>query len=160
MSCVTSSNFLENNGFRLVINRLPNVTFFTQNVKLPGLRTPAANQLSPFQTTPISGLQPTYDPFIIEFKVDEFLQNYFAVHQWMVELGTPQSFSQSSGEVFHSQMSLFILDSNGNNTKEIILHNGFPIALSGVDFTTQNINPIWVNATATFAITHFSISNR
>ncbi len=156
MVCPPTYNFLSNNGFRIVIERLPGVVFFAQNVNLPGVRVTQANQATPFQLTPIFGLQPEYESFTVRFKVDERMDNYFAVHQWIQELSTPQSFDQSTGEVFHSQIKVFVLDSNGDAHNEITLHNGFPVALSGVDFTTENINPIWVEGTMTIAYTHYT----
>ena len=51
---------------------------------------------TPFKSIPMQGDQLTFDNLTINFIVDEFLENYLSLHEWMTGIGFPKSRKQFS----------------------------------------------------------------
>ena len=96
LSCPVPSNInpLQNNGFLFAINKLPEVTFFCQEVALPPLDLPPAEMPTPLVDAPLPGDKLNFGELSIVFLVDGEMANYVAVHNWMVGLGFPESHQQ------------------------------------------------------------------
>ena len=80
--------------FKFSINQLPKVEFFTVAANIPGISLPPATYNTPFKNIPTIGEKPEYEDLTITFIVDEFLENYISLHEWMVAIGFPKSRSQ------------------------------------------------------------------
>ena len=76
--------------FRFVINQLPKVEFFTVAANVPSINLGEAVFPTPFRQIPIAGDELTYDNFSITFIVDEFLENYRELHEWLTGIGFPK----------------------------------------------------------------------
>jgi hypothetical protein len=87
-------NPLSPNGYRFSIQKLPELTYFSQQVNLPGITLGEPEFVNPFASVPIPGDRLTYDALTLEFLVDEEMKNYLAVYNWLVALGFPQSYQQ------------------------------------------------------------------
>ena len=88
MSAVTNTpenkNFLSPINFRFQIKRSPHLNFFIQRVNLPAIRLPHVTYPNPVQNIPYFGEHMEYADLVIEFKVDEDLQNYLELHNWII----------------------------------------------------------------------------
>ena len=82
--------------FRFGINQLPKVEFFTTACNLPGINLGQYEYGTPFKNIPIAGDKLTYEQLNITFIVDEFLENYRTLHEWMVGIGFPKNRKQFS----------------------------------------------------------------
>ena len=80
--------------FRFGIQQLPKVEFFTINANLPGITGGTIDVSNPFKNIPIMGDKITYDPLTITFIVDEYLENYQSLHDWMTGIGFPSNRSE------------------------------------------------------------------
>lgn len=159
-------NFLSPLNFRFQIKKCPMVNFFIQNVNLPGIALGAPVQPNPFVEIPKPGDHLNYDELMINFKLDEDLQNYLELHNWITQLGFPQRYEQYrtlsgqpvyTGEGVFSDMSLIILTSSKNPNYEVVFQDAFPVSLSSVvfDSTQEDVNHL--EAAATFRYKLYTI---
>ena len=80
--------------FRFLINQLPKVQYFTVSANVPGLTLGDATYATPLKDIPLPGEKITYDDLTITFIVDENLENYIEIHNWLTSLGFPKDRSQ------------------------------------------------------------------
>ena len=80
--------------FKFSIVQLPKVEFFITEVNLPGITLGDAIFPTPFTDIPMMGDKLTFDNLTISFIVDEFLENYITMHEWMTGTGFPKNRSQ------------------------------------------------------------------
>lgn len=166
MSTSTNPNFLSQTGFQLVIDRIPNVSYFAQDVKLPGISMPEAmNQDSPFGTIPHPGDRIRWEPLSIAFKVDENLVNYTEIYNWIVGLGHPKNFGQTlalapdaKAKNFVSDAILHVLTSHKNVVKAVTFMRIFPISLSGLQFVSTDADVLYLDATVQFMYSRYEFS--
>ena len=82
--------------FRFGIHQLPKVEFFTVSANLPGVSVPSATFATPFTDISIMGEKPEFENLSITFIVDEYLENYISLHNWLTGISFPKSRSQFS----------------------------------------------------------------
>lgn len=164
----TNKNFLSPLGFKFLIKRAPNVNFFIQKVNIPNILLPETYHNNPFVKIPYAGDHMQYGSLRISFKVDEDLNNYLEIHNWIRGLGFPQSFEEykkineqnvMEGKGLRSDISLIILNSTMNPNHEIIFIDAFPISLSELIFNTTEPTVNYLEATAEFKYIRFDISS-
>ena len=80
--------------FRFGIHQLPKVEFFVTAVNLPGISLGTATLATPYKDIPMPGEKLDYDNLTLDFLVDEYLENYISLHNWMTGLGFPESGKQ------------------------------------------------------------------
>ena len=80
--------------FRFMIHQLPKVEFFTTAANIPAITLGELVIPTPYKSIPILGDNLTFDNLSISFIVDEELQNYRTIHDWMVGIGFPKSRQQ------------------------------------------------------------------
>ena len=114
----------------------------------------------------------SYDDFSLRFLVDENLENYLEVHNWIRALGYPESVAEyqeflnqdeynpgvqnaSSGQ---SDGSLIIYSSNYNPVAEVVFKGLFPTSLSTIEFDAKNTDVNYVTAEVNFKYTLYDIN--
>ena len=80
--------------FRFMIHQLPKVEFFTTAANIPAISLGELVIPTPYKSIPILGDNLTFDNLSISFIVDEELQNYKTIHDWMIGIGFPKSRQQ------------------------------------------------------------------
>ena len=80
--------------FRFMIHQLPKVEFFTTEANIPDVTLGEMVIPTPYKSMPILGDQLTFDNLSISFIVDEELQNYRTIHDWLIGIGFPKSKQQ------------------------------------------------------------------
>ena len=81
-------DYLSPTQFRFGINQLLKVEFFTVAANIPGINMGEAIFPTPFKDIPIMGDKQTYENLEITFFIiDEFLENYRSLHEWMTAIG-------------------------------------------------------------------------
>jgi len=140
-------NFLSPIGFRFTIKRLPNVEFYVQGTTLPGISMNPTNIATPFKTMRFAGDKLDHETFSVTIRLDEYMESYNEIFDWMVGLTKPDSFDQykaleRSDNGLYSDASLIILDSKGNPGIEVHFKDIFPISLSSISFdvTQSDVN--------------------
>ena len=160
-------NFLSPLNFRFQIKKSPHVNFFIQKVNIPYIFLNEVETSNPFVTTPYPGEHIKYGPLTIEFKVDEDLQNYLEIHNWIKALGKPEEYEQYkkiadipiyTGEGIYSDVSLLVLGSTKSPNYETVFKDAFPIRLSQITFNTTDPDIMYLTASAEFKYTTYDIS--
>ena len=164
----SNRNFLSPLNFKFQIKKAPHVNFFIQKVNLPSISIPPPQPNNPFVKTPIPGEHINFGDLKITFKVDEDLQNYMEIRNWLVALGKPENFEQykeiqdkpiTSGDGIYSDISLIILSSTKMANYEVVYVDAFPIDLSEVVFNTTDTDVNYIEASAIFKYTYYTITN-
>lgn len=162
-----NKNFLSPLNFKFQIKKAPHINFFIQKVNIPSIRIPEVIAPNPFVRIPFSGEHITYQDLEITFKVDEDLQNYLEIHNWLKSLGKPQNFDQYAeieskpiytGEGIVSDISISILSSTKLANYEVVYIDAFPTTLSGVTFNTVDTDVNYLEASASFKYTYYDIN--
>jgi hypothetical protein len=162
-----NKNFLSPLNFKFQIKKAPHVNFFVQRVNIPDISVRVPETMNPFVRIPYPGDHVEYGIFNISFKVDEDLQNYLEIHKWLRAFGKPEEFEEYknladiaswTGDGLYSDISLMILASTKMPNYEIVYADAFPISLSGLNFNTVDTDIRYVEASATFRYTYYTIS--
>ena len=82
--------------FRFTCAKLPTVEFFCQTANIPGITLGTEDVETPLKSIPFPGDKLTYGDLNVSFLVDENLNNYKELHDWLTGLGFPQAHSQFS----------------------------------------------------------------
>ena len=88
---IANRNFLSTSGFRFTLSRAPKVDFFSTSTNVPGINLGVAIQPTYLKDIPIPGDKLVFDDFQLEFNIDENLENYTLVQNWLRGLGYPES---------------------------------------------------------------------
>jgi hypothetical protein len=166
----TSINFLSPLGYKFILSRAPNVEYFIQEVTLPGLNLAMSTQVTPFANVRRPGDKLDFEQLQVSFRVNENLDNYLEIFNWMIALGRPEGFNQyklterafqsadEQKDTVVSDITLSILSSAMNSNVEFRMRDCFPISLSNITMTSSATDVDYVTATATFALTDFTIT--
>jgi hypothetical protein len=170
--------------FRFGIHQLPKVEFFTIGANLPGISADVSNVTTPFKDIPMMGDILAYENLSITFIVDEYLENYTSLHNWMTGYGFPKSREQFStfrdetsntpatpkaktsaetvkratpDKAMYADAFILILSNKNNPIIEIAFQNVFPISLGALDFTQTATDVEYITTTAEFAYQIYEI---
>ena len=82
--------------FRFGIHQLPKVEFFAVSATIPAIALSDIIIPTPFKSIPMMGDQLTLDNLSVSFIVDEYLENYLSIHEWLTAIGFPKNRKQFS----------------------------------------------------------------
>lgn len=154
----TNPNFLSPVGFKVVIDRTPNIEYFTQSVTIPDVFTGASLVANPFTPFPAGGDKLTYSNLSVTFKVDEDLTNYIEVYNWLLSITFPEQFGQYQADYkIASDITVFTMNSVMRPNTKFTFKQCVPVSLSALTFDTRMNTIDYIEATATFAVRSFSI---
>ena len=179
----TKLDYVSPTQFRFGINQLPKVEFFTVGANLPGITAGVAIVPTPFKDIPTMGDKLEYENLSISFMVDEYLENYVSLHNWMTGIGFPKERTQFStfrdvtsntpagggtpsvdligsataDRALYSDAFLMLLSIKNNPIVEVRFQNIFPVSLSALDFTQTATDVEYITATAEFAYQIYEI---
>lgn len=154
-----SLNFLSPLNFNFRLKRAPNLNFFIQKINLPAISFKSAVQTNPFVNISLSGEHLDYGDLSVTFKVDEDLNNYLEIHNWIRSLTFPDNFdeyknlsknAEYTGEGLTSDITLIISNSVKVPNFEVNFRNAYPTSLSALSFQTTDTTVEFITATATF----------
>ena len=80
-------NYLRPHGFQFFIQSLPTVNYFCQSATIPSVTLGYATQQTPIVDIPYPGEKVTYGELVIRFMIQENMQNYIELYNWMANLG-------------------------------------------------------------------------
>ena len=162
-----NKNFLSPLNFKFQIKKAPHVNFFVQKVNIADIALQEAVMPTPFVRIPYSGEHINYGRLSVSFKVDEDLQNYLEIHNWIKALGKPETFDEYlqienkpiyTGEGVVSDISLIVLSSSKQPNYEVTYIDAFPISLTGVNFNTVDSDVNYLEATVIFKYSYYDIN--
>lgn len=164
-------NPLSPNGYMFTLQRLPELSYFCQEVSLPAITLPEATQLNPFSKIPLSGDQIDFDTLRIQFLIDDKMKNYRAIHDWIVGLGFPENNSQYTQTIEVSNMpglsevakstsdaTLIILGNNNMPIQAIQFADCVPESLESITFVSNNQDVQYLIGSASFRYTYYKFT--
>ena len=155
-------NFLTQLKFQLKIDKLPNVTFFTQAASLPSISLQSLEVNTQKNKIYEASTVLEYGELSITFKVDEEMRNYQEIYDWMVGISGPENYttykSYTETREKFSDASLMVINSANRPTLEIKYKNIFPISLGELNFDMRSQDVEYLDCTANFRYDTFSIS--
>ena len=165
---IGNRNFLAPVGFKFSLSKFPKVDFFCNSARIPEITLGTAIQPSYLKEIDIPGEKLIYGDLSIRFLVDEQLENYVAVHNWLTGLGfpeTPQQFIDKTTDRdglrdFQEQFcdgSLHILNSNYNDVAIVKFKDIFPTSITSLDFDATETDINYFTAEATFKYVIYNI---
>ena len=172
--------------FRFKCTKLPLVEFFVQSANIPGINLGSATQTNPLYDIPLPGDKITYSALDMSFLVDENLNNYKEIHDWILGLGFPsnnQQFQdlQSAGSDrfpgssrstaatgtstpqplneggIYSDAILPVLNSKNIAKTEIRFQNVYPTSLGGLNYDVRQTDVDYLNASVSFNYMNYDI---
>ena len=171
--------------FRFGIHQLPKVEFFSTAATIPAIALSDILVPTPFKSIPMMGDQLTYDNLSVSFIVDEFLENYLSIHEWMTAIGFPKNRTQFSefksntsntpsanavksndiGDVqkptstnaLFSDATLTILSNKNNPIVNVFFRDLYPVAMTGLSYNQAATDVEYLTAEITFAYQLYEI---
>ncbi len=168
-SQINNRNFLSGIGFKFNIGRFPKVDFFCNTARIPEITLSTATQSSYLKDIDVPETKLSFGDLTIQFLVDENLENYRIVHEWMYGLGFPETAQQftdltTSDDGIKRDMplqfadgTLRILNSNFNEVAKVKFLDMFPVSLSSLDFDATQTDVNYFTAQASFKYTVYQL---
>ena len=168
--------------WRLAFNRLPKTTWFCTAANVPGITLGEAMYPTPMADINLTGDKLTFETLNITFIVDEELQNYRELWDWMVGIGAPKNHDQWTTELFkgdgavrqfgqddtdprtkstyeesnlYSDATLIVYSSKNQPKVNVQFKNMFPTSLSSLEYSQELTDVEYFHATATFRYLYY-----
>ena len=166
---IQNRNFLSGVAFKFNLTKFPKVDFFSNSARIPELNLELTRQPSYLKNIDIPGERLTYGDLTLRFLVDENMENYISVYNWLKGLGFPESAKeykdlttdkdgQRDNKEAFCDGTLRILNSNYREVAKVKFNDLFPTSLTSLDFDATNTDIQYFTAEATFKYTIYNIS--
>jgi hypothetical protein len=172
--------------FRFKCTKLPEVEFTCQTANIPGISLGSGVQPTPLVDIPIPGEKISYQSLDISFLVDENLNNYKEIHDWLIGIGFPQNYTQfqnlqadgsdrfpgstrstaptgksipqplKEGAIY-SDATLTVLNSKNIAKTEIRFQNLYPTSLGSLSYDVKLTDVDYLQASVSFAYMYYEI---
>jgi hypothetical protein len=170
-----NTSILNKNNFRLIIDKIPTVEYYVRSVNIPGLQfteveTGAGVGVDAF----FPGDKVSFDNLEVQFLVDEDLENFKEVYDWMnaiIPIKDPSDFenyvetvktptgrlSAINNDLNQYSMITLVMNTNKNIPNKFLrFYDCFPTGISGMELESgSETEP--VVCTATFRFTYYDI---
>ena len=155
----SNTNLLLSTGFRFILSRTPNITYFCQSVNLPDISFGEILQPTRFIPTKHPGTSFNYGDLEIQFIIDENMENWREIHDWMRSLKNVEDYTEVEENPTNnfSDASIMILNSAMKPNLEVTFDRIFPKSLGGIQFSSDAADSSQIVASATFAFTSYDI---
>ena len=165
---IQNRNFLSPIGFKFTVSKTPKVNFFCNSARIPEIVLGTAVQPNYLKDIDVPGDKLQYGDFSLRFLVDEQLENYMAIHNWLTGLGFPQTAQeykdlttdqddQRDPNQAFSDGALHILNSNYRNVAVVKFEGMFPTSLSSLEFEATDNDINYFTAEVNFKYTVYNI---
>jgi hypothetical protein len=154
-----SDNPLLPTFFKFNLLRTPTTTFFCQATNLPGINLPSVIQPSNFTQIKHPGGRAEYGDLSLNFIVDENLQNWLEIHDWIIGISSTYDFDRmiEFPSDHYSDGVLAVTNSSMNPKYIVKFYNMFPNSLSDLSFdsTASEVTPLV--STVSFSYDYYEI---
>ena len=181
----TKLDYASPTQFKFTINQLPKVEFFTVSANIPDITLSDVVIPTPFKPIPVLGQNLTYGNLSLTFIVDEFLENYRELHEWLIGIGFPKSRKQftefrsntsNTGSTtatpkvdmvavgktvadasMFSDATLTVLSNKNNPIVEARFKYMYPVSLGALEFNQQSTDVEYMTVQADFTYQIYEI---
>jgi len=165
---IANRNFLSGVGFKFNLTKFPKVDFFSNSARIPELSLELTTQASYLKNIDVPGERLSYGDFTLRFLVDENMENYQSIYNWLTGLGFPETTKEfaeiikdSDGQRDPKEAfcdgTLRILNSNYREVGKVKFNDLFPISLTSLEFDATNTDVQFFTAQATFKYTLYKL---
>ena len=165
---IDNRNFLSGIGFKFNLAKYPKVDFFSNSAKIPEISLELAKQPTYLKDIDVPGEKLTYGDFTLRFLVDENMENYMAVYNWLTGLGFPETTQQfkelTTDDANQRDLTeafcdgtLRILNSNYREIAKVKVQDLFPISLTSLNFDATSPDIQYFTAEASFKYTIYDL---
>ena len=160
-------DYAQSSQFLVTLGNFPLAQYFCTTLTLPGVSVGRIDAGTSLANIPMVGDLMTFEDFTMTFLVDETLANYREIFNWLVNIGAPSNHTQfnklsradgvnmTGDRNLYSDIVITILSSKNNPIIRTTMHDAFPLSLSGLTYTTQETDAVYLTADVTFAYTHY-----
>jgi len=172
---IENRNFLAPTGFKFTLDKSPKVAFFCNQANIPDLNLGVAVQPTYLKDIDQPGDKLQFGDLSIRFLVDENLENYMEIQNWMRGLGYPEKLQQiydlqktgnkaldlpsRSMENVFSDGTLQVLSSSLVSKFQIKFQRLFPYSLSTLLFDATDNDIQYFTADVSFKYTYYEITD-
>jgi hypothetical protein len=172
--------------FRFKMTKLPTVEFFVQTANIPGITLGDTTMPTPLKEISMPGDKLTYQTLEVSFLVDENLNNYKEIHDWMTGIGFPEDhkqfadvlatgsdrFSRSTASTaavgsgkpaplseggIYSDATLIVLNNKNIAKTEIRFQNVYPTSLGSLSYDIKASDVDYLQVSASFNYMYYDI---
>ena len=173
-------------SFRFKCTKLPEVEFTCQTANIPSISLGSGTMPTSLVDIPLPGEKISYGSLDVSFLVDENLNNYKEIHDWLIGLGFPKDHTQfqnlqaqgadrfpgsdrSTANVgrqpvkplpeggIYSDATLTVLNSKNIAKTEIRFRDVYPTSLNGLSYDIKLTDVDYLQASVSFAYTTYEI---
>ena len=172
---IENRNFLAPTGFRFTLVKAPKVSFFSNTAQIPGISITPAEQPTYLKDIPRPGDKMEFQDFTLRFLVDENLENYMQIQNWMRGIAFPDSLQdvydlwrgrtdfpdadRNNPDNLTSDGTLVVLDSTQNPQFMVKFNDMWPSDLTSLQFDATPNDIDYFTAEVTFKYTIYDIVN-
>lgn len=174
-SSFTNVAALYGNHFRVVIDALPDLTFFAQSFILPSILSTPVPRKGPFTTIPEVGDHIEFREFTVSYTVDNNFKTYFSLFNWIKGYANPKGYFDAKDfaatrsamianprpsvrQIQKTNCTLTVLQpDNDTSVVEIFFEDVFPTSLGELKFSTVDGEPPLLICLVTCAYTDFDV---
>jgi len=91
---ISNRNFLSPIGFKFILTKAPKAVFFCNSARIPEITLETTIQPTYLKNLDIPGEKLAYGDLNLRFLVDENMENYMSIHNWLTGLGYPETTAQ------------------------------------------------------------------
>lgn len=158
---MTNINYLRTNAFKFTIDRGSNqLELFCQATGLPGVKLSSSPQPTILGTQiPVATNTFAFDPLVVEFIVDENLDNWKSVFDWMKEIGNISN--DTEGTPYQTWSATATLTPMTPefcplSNRIITFYYVIPVDLGGLSFKADINDPVPIKCRVTFSYAYYS----
>lgn len=172
---IQNRNFLSPVGFKFTLAKAPKVSFFSNSAQIPGLFINPALQANYLRDIPQVGDKMDFQDFTLRFMVDEDLENYMQLQNWMRGIAFPENLGEiydlwaghgdfgdtdpKNPDNLTSDGTLIVMGS-GNNPNFMVKYSDlWPSELTTMQFDATPGDIDYFTAEVTFKYTMYDIVN-
>lgn len=160
----TNINYLQPTSFKITIDRknFPNLEFFCQDFTHPGMIMNAVEvPYQKIQSIPFIGDKLTFNELLANIILDEDMQAYNEMYNWMrTNLDNNENSRLEASGVRPptvSDITLSILSSHNNQTKQVRYIDCMPVALTDIQFQSTAGGTEFITFGASFRFSYFEL---
>jgi len=181
----TKLDYASPTQFKFGINQLPKVEYFVTQALIPDISLETTVQNTPFKDIPVPGEKLTYGNLSVTFLVDEYLENYTSLHNWITGLGFPERRDQfskfrdetsntradarntpttdtiglaTSDKSMYSDGYLMVLSNKNNPIVQVNFQDMFPISLGSLSYDQGLTDVQYLTVETTFQYNIYTIA--
>ncbi len=160
----TTYNLLTANQFKFSTSRIPILSEFVTGVNVPSIEFISTDLKTAYGVNiPIGTGKYIFSDLTVNFLVDEELESWREIYEWIRRLGP---MNDNSEEVMYDNCfdssttaELLIMNKAYKPNFKFVFYNFFPIALTGLSFTSTGSDTLQVSSAATFRFAYYELEN-